>query len=123
MAKVKSGGGITSNKKVSVGVRGGAAREGVNPRWTAQQGQSQGNHATDGRVLGRAIEPMRAPAPASSTLGNTKAQDVGKGGPGAGRTVHATGSQGQHGPATASVAKPSLPKDVHGFVGPERSGR
>jgi hypothetical protein len=114
--------GISSNKLAQPGVRTGAPRSGVNPNYVGQIGTSLGDHVTDrgGQPATRAAEPMKTSSPYKSALGNELATNIGKGGPGKGRTVYASGSQAHHGAATAAVAKPGLPRDVHGFVGPER---
>jgi hypothetical protein len=50
--KVKSGGGIQSNKCVNVPVRVGRAREGINVVAVSRLGAMQGNHVTErGRTL------------------------------------------------------------------------
>lgn len=79
MAKAKSGGGISSNKVVH--------SRGVVPGGPAQ------------RLTPKAAPSVGAARVTTSTppLGNALAKNVGKGGPGADRTVHSTGSQGQHG--------------------------
>jgi hypothetical protein len=118
----KAGGGIHSNKVVAKPMRGGAPREGITAGYAGQLGNALGDHVTDrgAQTANRAAEPMKTAAPYKSAMGNELATNVGKGGPGKGRTVYASGSQAHHGGATAAVAKPGLPKDVHGFVGPER---
>jgi hypothetical protein len=98
--------GIQSSKLVRPGVRTGAAREGFNAGYAGQIGAALGSHASDsGKVLTKAPVPMRTAAPvaAAAKLGNEVAKNVGAGGPGTGRTVMATGSQGQHGPAAGSA--------------------
>jgi hypothetical protein len=119
MAKSGAGGGIHSNKVVAKPVRGGAAREGITAGYSGQIGTALGDHVTDGRPANRAAEPMKTAAPYKSAMGNEVAAAT-VCGPGGSRTVHRSGSQAHHGGATAAVAKPGLPKDVHGFVGPER---
>jgi hypothetical protein len=114
--------GISSNKLVRPGVATGAPREGITSGYAGQIGNALGNHAMGqgGRTLKGGAAPMNTAAPYQSALGNEVAGNVGKGGPGKGRTVYASGSQARHGAATSAVSKPTLPKDVHGFVGPER---
>jgi hypothetical protein len=51
-------------------------------------------------------------------LGNAKALDVQGGGPGKGRTVMCSGSQGQHGPVAGSPQPQG--RDILGDYGPER---
>jgi hypothetical protein len=90
MSKAKSGGGITMNKNVKGPVKMGKPAQSVRPSEAAMIGTQRitttGPMQTQGE--GR---------PISVPLGNAKALDVGKGGPGAGRTVHGCGSQGRHG--------------------------
>jgi hypothetical protein len=94
----KAGGGIGSNKLVRPGVRTGAGREGIRPGHAGQIGTALGNHTTDGTVRGSPVEPMTLGAqPISAKLGNEVALNVGRGGPGAGRDVHRSGSQATHG--------------------------
>jgi hypothetical protein len=61
-----------------------------------------GNHSTDrGKPLPNPATPMYGGAMGgvgATRLGNEVALNVGGGGPGTGRTVHATGGQGTHGP-------------------------
>ena len=89
MSKI-SGGGITSNKLVHVGVRTGQPAKGTSPGAADQFGQAIGAK--------RAVElPEQGPAYQSGVpLGNAKATDVGGGGVGTGRTVMPAGSQGKH---------------------------
>src|SRR5262245_30983102 len=103
----KAGGGLHSRQVVQKPVRTGAPASGINPGYAGQRGMALGNRAMEGRSANRAAEPMNTTAPYSAPLGNEVAGNVGRGGPGAGRTVHASGSQAQHGPPTAAVSKPS----------------
>jgi hypothetical protein len=89
MSKI-SGGGLTSNKFVQVGVKGGSPRTNViSPGGADQQGQAMGKRS--------AAQPLMAgTAAAPVPLGNAKATDVRGGGPGTGRTTMPAGSQGKH---------------------------
>lgn len=90
----KAGGGAGSRVNKSVGVRKGASATGVRPGATAQFGSAIGNHATSvGRVLRGGAEKYSTATPAGGRvpLGNEVALNVGKGGPGTGRTIHKTG--------------------------------
>ncbi len=79
MSKPKSGGGANSNKVAhSRGVATGAPTQRLTPKAAPSVGAARITSSTP-------------------PLGNELATQVGKGGPGADRTVHATGSQGQHG--------------------------
>jgi hypothetical protein len=103
-----AGGGMGSRV-----VRPGPARMGQpareqRPRGVSQIGQNMGNHATNsGRVLRGGVEPVRGAAMPSVPLGNEVAKNVGAGGPGRGRTVMTSGTQGQHGPVAGEPAPAS----------------
>jgi len=96
MAKMHSGGGRTPVQKST---RTGAAAHGINVKHVAQIGTA---------IDPKAIEPRPAPMPA-----------VGRGGPGAGRTVFVCGSQGMHGAAVQGPARPA--RDILSEFGKERS--
>jgi hypothetical protein len=84
MAKTHSGGGKTPTKQTT---RLGSPASGVDPGAAARIG------------LKTAYDFGTAPQgrPTSIPLGNEVAKNVGRGGPGTGRVVHARGSQGTHG--------------------------
>ena len=87
MAKARSGGGIRMNKNVSVGLKTGKDAKGIAPSAAASFG-----------ILGAfRITSTGVGSPISKPLGNELARNVGKGGPGTGRDIHPTGSQGHHG--------------------------
>jgi len=87
--RAKSGGGATMNKNVSPPVRTGSPSKASSPAAASQLGQS---------VAFKKDECDVGPAYHSGVkLGNEKALDVGKGGPGTGRTVMKSGSQNQWG--------------------------
>jgi hypothetical protein len=97
MSKAKSGGGITSPV-----TRKGAQR--VAPRTT----NVIDPHAPD--FLGQATSFKKPPfvkatAPDFAPMGNSLTNNMGKGGPGAGRTVMHCGSQGFHGAASSGEGK------------------
>jgi hypothetical protein len=54
-------------------------------------------------------------------LGNQLSTNVGKGGPGTGRTVMRSGSQSQHGAAVQGSTPP--PRDILSEYGPDMPGR
>jgi hypothetical protein len=86
--KAKSGGGITSNKLRQVGIKAGPRRTNViSPSAVAD--------------VGAAISYKRLPLIKSTApqvpLGNDLATNVGRGAPGAGRTIYPCGYQDQHG--------------------------
>jgi hypothetical protein len=105
--KAKSGGGITSNKLVNVGVKSGPPRTNIVSPASADQ-------------LGQAVAFKRDPLPkgtmAQVPLGNQLATNVGAGGPGKGREVHKCGSQGQWGPPNRGESPRGEPRgfDVRG---------
>jgi hypothetical protein len=90
-AKPRSGGGLTSNKLVHPKMRGGKRTlDAISPSAVSD--------------LGMAIGYKRAPLVKSTPkdfvpLGNDLATNVGRGGPGTGRTVYPCGYQDQHGQA------------------------
>ena len=113
----KSGGGITGKNVVrGPGRMGQPARE-MRPKGVSQIGQQMGNHATgSGKNLTRSVEAVRGQSVRSVTLGNETSKSAGQG-PGSGRTVMATGSQGQHGAVAGSP-----PQQGRDILGP-RGGR
>jgi hypothetical protein len=86
--KAKSGGGSTMNKNVSPPVHTGSPRKGSSPGAADQIGQTVA-FKKEQVDAGRGYN--------ASQLGNAKALDVGKGGPGTGRTTMPCGSQNQWG--------------------------
>jgi hypothetical protein len=110
------GGGHGSRQHVQTSVRPGAPRERVRHAGVAQIGQAQGNHVTEqGATAYVGVKSFGAGQGTPSELGNARALNVGKGGPGTGRTVYAAGSQ-----QGLQSAKP-LPKgrDTLGEFGPD----
>jgi len=109
MAKqVKSGGGIksrvVSNKRESTRVAPRVLS--ANEAAVADLGSMKGNHS-ENRTLPYQARPLYngqgfQPVP----LGNAKATDVGAGGPGKGRTIYKSGTQGQHGPVAGQPKQP-----------------
>ena len=124
MSKNVKGGGIGSKQHVSKPVRTGAPRHGVNPRWTSQVGQSYGNHSTEHSALlprEKIIEKYRQGPGVSVPLGNEVATNVGRGGPGAGRTLYGqSGMNAVHGPVAGSP-KPQG-RDILSEYGHESAG-
>jgi hypothetical protein len=112
----KSGGGITSKNNVTVPVRTGKSAYGINPGAVSQLGESIGNHATQsGNRLsykGEVWRDGKTPAGGGVPLGNQLSNNVGKGGPGAGRQVMSCGSQGQHGSANPGQPTPGASKPI-----------
>ena len=86
--KSKAGGRIHSRQVVREGVRTGKGNYGVNPGYPSQLGNKIGAHATNAGDLKPKPEPMHANAALQTPKhGNEVALNVGKGGPGAGRTT------------------------------------
>src|SRR5215475_717251 len=113
MAKARSGGGVTMNKNVRVGVRAGPASTNViNPKRTSQIGTA---------VDPRAVERVRAGTASQVPLGNQLATNVGKGGPGTGRTLYGeAGTQGMHGSSVAGNPRPTGTDLFPGWPAKER---
>ena len=94
--KTHSGGGKTPTKQTT---RTGAAAQGVDPGAVSRIGAKQY----------QPVPAERTPMPAGGgvKLGNEVALNVGRGGAGTGRTVHARGTQGTHGPVNQGDSPPS----------------
>jgi hypothetical protein len=114
----KAGGGPNSRVVKQVGSRTGAAARGINPGHVAQHGLALGNKVMNDPKRLNPVEPKFTQSPASVKLGNEVAKNVGGGGPGTGRTVHACGSQQSPGPARP-MAKGT---DILSQFGPESPG-
>ena len=88
MSKARSGGGVTSNKNVNVSVKAGSkTTEAISVPAASRIGTQV--ITTNGGVKLVAANVPQTP------MGNDLALNVGKGGPGAGRTVLPSGSQGK----------------------------
>src|SRR5262249_26136607 len=100
----RPGGGIAS-RPLTIPVRTGSGNRGVREGGAESIGKSYGSHITnksDTGYRGPKFHSDRNP-PMSVPFGNQKALDVGKGGPGSGRTLHGqAGSQGTRGPVAGS---------------------
>jgi hypothetical protein len=98
------------NKNVSPPVRTGTGAHNARPAGVAQLGYPIGDHSTtSGKSTGYKGEPLHGPASRNFQpvpFGNEVALNVGKGGCGTGRTIHATGSQGTHGATTGTPRGP-----------------
>jgi hypothetical protein len=109
MAKI-TGGGIQSNKNVSVGQRLGSPSKATSPEAASQLDQSTS-------FPKKPIETglgNRSPVP----LGNSLTNNVGPGGAGAGRTLYGQGgTQGQHGQPNPGVLEPKSTTFEHFFPG------
>jgi hypothetical protein len=117
----KSGGGSTSRNVVRPGVRNGQPARAQSPRGVSQIGSSMGNKAmNDPKQLTKSVEPVRGASMPDHRLGNETAKAAGQG-PGAGRTVMRSGSQGQQGPVAGKVAPQG--RDILNDFGPDIPGR
>jgi hypothetical protein len=113
----RAGGGINSKNVVSKPVRVGERGCEIRPAGVSQIGSSMGNHSTEGKLLTKSVEPVHgayrpAGSPGAIPLGNELALRVGKGAPGADRTVMRGGSQGQHGSANPGSPTPGANKPI-----------
>ena len=115
MTKGSGGGGYHSRQHVEKSVRTGTGSRGTRPAGVAMFGTMQGDHSTahGGAPTGykgeklhsdRSFQPVK--------FGNEVALNVGKGGCGTGRTIHATGSQGTHGSVNAGNPPPNRYRDA-----------
>ena len=115
----QKGGGYGSRQHVEKSVRTGRGSKGTRPAGVAMFGQMQGSHVTRGEEStyrgeplhsGRSFQPVK--------FGNEVALNVGKGGPGTGRTTYSCGSQGVHGGANPGNPRPQG-RDVLSDYGPD----
>jgi hypothetical protein len=117
----KSGGGIGMNKNVSGKVYGGSrTTQVVSPRGVSQLGAAQGGKLTrEGSFTGlnSSLPVFAGNRPAATALGNALTNNVGKGGPGTGRTTYRSGYQSMHG-APVQGSTPA-PRDILSQFGPE----
>jgi hypothetical protein len=99
----QKGGGYGTRQHREVGVRTGKGSKGISEGWVGQKGQLVGNHITDDKntgytgekkFTGKNFQPVK--------FGNEVALNVGKGGCGTGRDIHASGSQSQYGDVAGS---------------------
>ena len=87
-----SGGGQRMNKNVQPRMRPGPRSTNViSPYAVDRLGAAQGNHTTETGSLGPNREPLVARRAPEVPLGNDLARNVGKGGPGKGRTLYGQG--------------------------------
>jgi len=112
MTRGGGGGGYGSRQHVEKPIKTGTGSRGTHPGGVAQLGLHVGDHSTahGGAPTGYRGEPLHNDRSFQPTeFGNKLATNVGRGGPGAGRTLHGqSGSQGCHGqPAQGSAGLPS----------------
>ena len=110
-----SGGGARS-RQTPVRV-GPPATKVISPSAAANLGQAKGDHVMGKGTVQRPSDPLVQGTRGQVASGNTKALAVGRGAPGADRTVYRSGSQGQHGPAAGSAAPQG--RDILSDFGPE----
>jgi hypothetical protein len=101
----QSGSGGGAKSKLVTTAHGSPLTRKVSPDAVANIGLSKGSHVTEkgGREVTRPATPLYSSAAAPCCLGNEIAKNVGRGAPGAGRTVYASGSQMQHGPVNPGM--------------------
>jgi hypothetical protein len=95
---IRTGGGVGSNKHIKVPLVGGSSQlRKVAPGMAGNSGRAIGNHTMQGTTV-RKDPPLHTPAPNPAPHGNSLTNNVGRGGPGAGRFNHGpSGSQGTYG--------------------------
>jgi hypothetical protein len=124
MSKKLSGGGIQSSKLVRVGVNAGpSSTRIIDPRGVSQLGYATGSklarpssYTTQNSAL-----PVFKGNAAQVPLGNQLATNVGKGSPGAGRTIYRPGTQSTYG-APVQGSSPTR-RDILSEYGPDIPGR
>lgn len=108
---MKKPGGGGKSKVVHPGIKTGSASRGSSPAAAGQLGASAA-FKKDQVDFGRAYT--------GAPYGNQLATNVGRGGPGTGRTLYGQGgTQGTHGPIAGSPRPPS--RDVLSQFGPNKS--
>ena len=118
--KGSGGGGYGSRPHVEKPIKTGTGSRGTRPAGVAMFGQMQGSHVTRGEESSYRGEPLHnnrsfQPVP----FGNEVALNVGKGGPGNGRNVMASGSQGTHGQSAAGNPRPVSDRHLLESYGPD----
>jgi hypothetical protein len=114
MSKARSGGGITSNKLVRPGVKNPTQTRSISPTGASELGSAMGSLKGHGNAATPLFDGKAVP---QTNFGNEVARNVGKGGPGTGRTVYKTGTQQMHG-AAAGTRPPASPDTLREF-GPD----
>jgi hypothetical protein len=119
MAKGSGGGGYHSRPHVEKPIKTGTGSRSARPAGVNMLGNMQGSHVTRGEESNYRGEPLHNDRSFQPTpFGNQVALNVGKGGPGTGRTIYKTGSQALTG--SGGPQKPSG-RDILGSFGPESS--
>lgn len=126
MARSNAGGGAGSRQVVRKPVRTGQGATRIRHAGVAQKGQAQGNHvsgdASGGGAHSTGYHGINARGGAMGgmgavPLGNEVALNVGKGGPGTGRTTYKTGTQQTQG--AVNPGNPSGRRDILSEYGPD----
>jgi hypothetical protein len=115
MASNRTGGGPNSRNNKTVPVRRGTPAYGVNPGAPSQWGSNVGNKSQSGTsgYRGEAYRDGKVPAGGAVPLGNQVAGNVGRGAPGAGRTLYGkSGTQCQTGPSNPGQPNPGANKKI-----------
>jgi hypothetical protein len=139
MAQKFKGGGSKSasgRPNYASGVTGGGAKKMVSPAIKVgspntreatphvadREGKALGTHTmgNGGREVSRRYEDIYTQKKEAVRMGNDLALNVGRGGPGAGRTVYASGSQGQHGPVRQGEGASAGRRDILSEYGPDK---
>jgi hypothetical protein len=110
------GGGYGSRPHVEKPIRTGTGSHGTNPGAVGQFGQKQGSHVTRSGESNYRGEPLHSGRSFNPTkFGNELATNVGKGGPGAGRTLYGqSGLQETHGATNPGNPRPNPRRDAIG---------
>jgi hypothetical protein len=111
----QKGGGYGSRQHVEKSVRTGTGSRGTHPGGVAQLGQHTGDHTTNrpgsSGYRGEPLHNDRSFQPVK--FGNELATNVGRGGPGAGRTLYGqSGLQGTHGATNPGSPRPNPRRDA-----------
>jgi len=117
MARGSGGGGYGSRPHVEKPVKTGSGSRNARPAGVAQLGQIQGDHTTNRPgSSGYTGEKLHGPASRNAQFapfGNEIAGNVGRGGPGAGRTLYGqAGSQGTHGSTNPGSPRPNSRREA-----------
>src|SRR6516162_11761834 len=116
------GGGYGSRPHVEKPVKTGTGPRSARPAGVAMFGTMQGSHSTVGggsetSYRGEKLHNDRTFQPVK--FGNEVALNVGRGGPGKGRDVHASGSQGVHGGTNPGNPRAVPGRDLLSDFGPD----
>ena len=108
------GGGYGSRPHVEKPIRTGSGSRGTHPGGVAQLGQHTGDHTTNrpgsSGYRGEPLHNNRSFQPVK--FGNEVSLNVGKGGPGTGRTIYKTGSQCMTGTPDRGNPPPNRHRDA-----------